>query len=172
MISMVQRVDLKKEEIYSICSSEEEEVEEDKEGAGNKCLRLSQPRKLLTLLLKIFIMGKLSNCNTTEPDVVRNVMEREVRTYKNVKHAKEKVLQYKCIKWVQECINKFRNIVTNVVDRDKSYLKLANVRPVMGRKCIRRQKPSKSQSKRVHQTIIQSQCQVKVMKFLMLWREI
>ena len=104
-----------------------------------------------------------------EPDAAKNVMVKVDKKSKNVTNVKEKEWSSKCIKWAQECINKSKNIVTNVPVKVKSSPKPANANHAMARKSYKRRKPSKSQSKKVHQTIIQSQCLVKAMRSLTLW---
>lgn len=68
---------------------------------------------------KISIMEKLLKSTIQELDAAKNVMVKVDKMYKSVKHAKEKVLLSKCIKWVLVCINKFKNIVTNAQVKDK-----------------------------------------------------
>lgn len=118
---------------------------------------------------KIFTTVELSNSNTPEQDVVKNVMVKVDNKSKNVNNVKVKVWSFKCIKWVQECINKSKNIVINVQVKAKSSLKPVNANHAMERKFYKRKKLSKYQLKKVHLTTTQSLCQVKEMKFLMLW---
>lgn len=100
---------------------------------------------------------------------MKNVAVKVDNKSKNVNNVKVKVWSFKCIKWVQECINKFKNIAINVQAKVKSSLKPANVNHVTARKSYKRRKLFKFQLKKVHPTIIQLPCQVKEMKFPMQW---
>jgi len=88
---------------------------------------------------------------------------------KNASNVKGKVWSFKCIKWVQECINKYKNIVINVQVKVKSSHKPADANHAMERKSYKRKKPYKYQLKKELLIIIQSPCQDKVMRFQMLW---
>lgn len=172
MISTVPMADnLEVKKISLICSSvvEEEEQEEVVLVEENKWPKSKPHKKPLMLPYRIFTMVELSNSNTPEQDVVKNVTVRVDNKSKNVNNVKVKVWSFKCIKWVQECINKSKNIVINVQVKAKLSLKPVNANHAMERKSYKRKKLSKYQLKKVHQTIIQLLCQVKVMKFLMLW---
>ncbi len=130
--------DLSLEEVmtFSICSSEEVEEEEQEVVLEdeNKLLKLNQLKKHSQSLYKTFIMAKLLKCKIQEQDAVKNVTVKVGKMYKNVKHVKEKVLLFKCIKWVLECINKFKNIVINAKVKDKLLLKEVNVKVVMAQR--------------------------------------
>lgn len=167
---MVQKV-LNKVVVKQICLMHflvEEEVEVDKL-LLNKWQKLNQLKKHLILLQKIFIMVKSSKQNIIDQDVVKNVMEKVEKMFKNVKHVKEKVLLCRCIKWVQECINKYKNIVINVLVKDKLFQKLPDVNNVKEKKLLKKLKLFKYQLKKEHQIIIQLHYQEKVIKFQMLW---
>jgi 1,4-dihydroxy-2-naphthoyl-CoA synthase len=60
--------------------------------------------------------------------------------YKNVKLVKAKELLFKCTKWDQECISKFRNIVINVKAREKSLLKVQNANNVLEKRPLKKRK--------------------------------
>lgn len=114
-------------------------------------------------------MAKLLKCKIQEQDAVKNVTVKVDKMYKNVKHVKEKVLLFKCIKWVLECINKFKNTVINAKDKDKLLLKEVNVKVVMVQRFLKKLKPLKYQYKKEYQTTSQLLFQDKVIKSLMLW---
>jgi len=173
MINMVLKEpkDHKDMMILWICSSvEEEEVEEEQEDV-NKFLKLNLLKKHSQSLCKIFIMVKLWNLKIPELDAVKNVKVKVDKMFKNVSNVKEKVWLFKCIKWVQECINKYKNIVINVKEKVKSSLKEANANNVMDKKFLKKPKLLKFQFKKVFQIIIQLLFQVKVTKFPMQWLE-
>jgi hypothetical protein len=107
-----------------------------------------------------------------ELDAVKNVKAKVDKMFKNVNNVKEKVWLFKCIKWVQECINKYKNIVINVKERVKSSLKEVNANNAMDKKFLKKPKLLKFQLKKVFQIIIQLLFQVKVTKFPMQWLEI
>ncbi len=169
MISMDLMVVLK-ETILWICSLEvEEEVELEALEDVNKCQRLNLPKKHLMLLLKIFTMAKSLSLNIPEQDAAKNAVVKEGKVSKNANNVKERVSLFKCIKWAQACINKFKSTVINVADKDKLYLKEENVKVAMEKRSLKRQKPSKSQLKREHQIIIQLLFPAKEIKSQMLW---
>jgi hypothetical protein len=61
-------------------------------------------------------------------------MEKAVRMYRNVKHAKEKVKLFKCIKWDQVCSNKSKKPVINVQEKDKLSHKIIDAKPAKVKK--------------------------------------
>lgn len=133
----------------------------------NKCKKLNLPKKHFKLLYKIYIMEKLLRWIIQEQDVVKNVGVKEDKMFKSVKHVKVEVKLFKCIKWVQECINKFKNTVINVLDKDKLFLKVENVKFVMVERFYKKSKNFKFLYKRVLLIIIQLLCQDKETKFQM-----
>ena len=155
MVPMVNNLEVKK--ISWICSSvvEEEELEEVVLEEENKWLKSKPHKKPSMSLYKIFTTEELSNSNTPEQDVVKNATVRVDNKSRNVNNAKVKVWSFKCIKWVQECINKSKNIAINVQVKVKSSLKPVNANHAMERKFFKRKKLSKSPSKKVHLTITQ-----------------
>lgn len=116
MINMDQKVpkEVKVKKIFWTCFSVEEEEAEAVPLEKNKCKRLKLPKKHFKLLYKIYIMEKLLKWTIQEQDVVKNVTVKVVKMFKNVKHVKVEVKLFKCIKWVQECINKSKNTAINV----------------------------------------------------------
>lgn len=154
----------------STCSSEVEEEEEAL--LKNKSLKSNLPKKHSQSLFKTFIMEKLSKCSIPDQDAAKNVEAREDKTLKNANNAKEKVWSSKCTKWVQACINKFKNIAINVKEKDKLLLRAENVNNAKDKRFSKRKKLSKFQLKKVFQIITQLHYQEKVMKYLMLWQEI
>ena len=141
----------------------EEEVHLEK----NKCKKLNLPKKDFKLLCKIYIMEKSLKWITQEQGAVKNVVVKEDKMFKNVKHVKVEVKLFKCIKWVQECINKFKNTVINVLDKDKLFLKVENVKFVMVEKSHKKSKNFKFLYKKVLLIIIQLLWQDKETKFQM-----
>lgn len=79
-------------------------------------------------------MEKLLNYNIQEQDVAKNVMVKADKMLKNVNSVKVKVWLSKCIKWDQVCINKFKNIAINAVDRDKLFHKEVNAKYAVGKR--------------------------------------
>ena len=172
MISMVVKVDnLEVKKISWICSSvvEEEQLEEVVLEEESKWLKSKLHKKPSMSPYKIFTTVELSNSNTLEQDVVKNVTVKVDNKSKNVNNVKVKVWSFKCIKWVQECINKSKNIVINVQVKVKLSLKPVNANHAMERKFYKRKKLSKYQLKKVHLTTTQLLCQVKETKSLMPW---
>jgi hypothetical protein len=92
---------------------------------------------------------------------------KEDKMFKNVKHVKVEVKLFKCIKWVQECINKFKKTVINVLDKDRLFLKVENVKFVMVEKSHKKSKNFKFLYKKVLLIIIQLLWQDKETKFQM-----
>lgn len=54
----------------------------------------------------------------------------------HVKLAREKDVLYKCIKWDQACINKFRKIVTIVTVKVKLFNRQNAVRDARAKRCL------------------------------------
>jgi hypothetical protein len=71
---------------------------------------------------------------------VKNVLGKAVRMSKNVKIVKDKAVLFKCSKWVQECINKFKKIVISVKGKVKLLVKEVNVKFVMGKRLWKNKK--------------------------------
>lgn len=117
-------------------------------------------------------MEKLLNYNIQEQGVAKNVMVKAGKMLKNVNNVKVKVWSSKCIKWAQVCINKFKNIAINAVEKDKLFHKEVNVKSVMEKKSYKKRRRSMFQLRKELQTIIQSQWPGKVTKFQMLWQVI
>lgn len=92
---------------------------------------------------------------TKEQDVARNAEEKVVKMQKNVKHAKVKAESYKCIKWVQACISKFKKIAINVKVKVKLLVKEENAKLATVRKFKRKKKLLKQQLRKVCLTTIQ-----------------
>jgi hypothetical protein len=128
--------------ISSTCSSEEEDEEEPEVVLEDerKCLKLNLPKRHSISPLKTFTTAESSNSNTLEPDAAKSVMVRVDKMSKNVNNAREKVWSFKCIKWVQECINKFKSTVINAVERERLFLKEESAKDVMLKRFSRRQR--------------------------------
>jgi hypothetical protein len=61
-------------------------------------------------------------------------MEKEGKMYRHAKLVKERVEWFRCSKWAQACISKFRKIVISAMGRDKLLEKEANVKHAKERK--------------------------------------
>lgn len=101
-----------------------------------------------------------------------NAPEKEVKVCKNAKHAKDKVELSKCIKWVLECISKFKKIVINAKGKDRLSLKAQNAKPATVKRLWKNKKLLKLELIKVFQIIIQLRLQEKVIKSQMPWQEI
>lgn len=152
------------------CSSEEEGEEELPR--KNKPQKSNLPKRHSQSLFRTFIMEKSSKCNIAEHAAVRNVAEREDKTLKSVNSVKAKVWLSKCTKWVQACINKSKNIVISVKEKDKLSLKVENASNARVKKFCKRKRLSKFQLKKVFRIITLFRYPVKGTKYLMLWQEI
>ncbi len=75
-----------------------------------------------------------------EQDVVKNALGKVVKMQKNVKIVKDKAVLFKCSKWVQGCINKFKRIVISAKDKVKLLVKEANAKFVMEKKLWKKKK--------------------------------
>ena len=104
------------------------------EEVKDKCLKSSLPKGHLILLYKMFIMEKCLRSNMKEQDVVRHVMEKVAKMFKNAKPVKEMEELCKCFRWVQVCISKFKNLVINVQDKGKLLVRVVNARPAKEKK--------------------------------------
>ncbi len=105
--------------ISSTCSSEEEEAEAGAPLPKSKSPSANPPKLALKSHLLIFTMAKSSSTNITEPDAVKNAVVKEVKMSKHASSARVKVWSFKCIKWGQGCISKFRRIATSVKEKEK-----------------------------------------------------
>jgi hypothetical protein len=157
--------------ISSTCSSEEEEAAEVVNPHVNKFPNANPLKSLSMSVLRIFTMAKLSKFKIRGPDAAKNVAVREDKMSKNAKPAREKVWSFKCIKWVRECINKFKNIVISAKVKAKLSLKVENVRNVKDKRFFRKQKPLRFQLKKVSHKTTQLRFQEKVTNFLIPWLE-
>jgi len=55
-------------------------------------------------------------------------MERVERGLKPARHVKEMAVCFRCIRWVLECINKFKKHVMHVKEKVKLLMRLRNVK--------------------------------------------
>lgn len=105
--------------ISSTCSSEEEEAEAEAPLPKSKSPSANPPKLALKSHLLIFTMAKSSSTNITEPDAAKSAAVREVKTSKHANSARVKAWSFKCTKWDQECISKFRRIAISVKEKEK-----------------------------------------------------
>jgi hypothetical protein len=104
--------------ISSTCSSEEE-AEAEAPQPKSKSPSANPPKLALKSHLLIFTMAKSSSTNITEPDAAKNAMVKEVKMLKHANSARVKAWSFKCTKWDQECISKFRKIATSAKEKEK-----------------------------------------------------
>lgn len=90
--------------------------------------------------------------------------EKEEKMLKHAQHAKAKVELYKCIKWVQECISKFRKTVIHVKVREKSLRKALNAKNAKEKSIFQLKKSSKCPFRKELRITIQSLWLVKAIK--------
>ena len=102
--------------IFLICFLVGEVVEE---GPRSKCLKLNPLKNQSIFPSKIFIMVKCFDLLIPVLGAVKPVKVKAVKMSRSVRHAKDKVELFKCIKWGQVCISRFKKIVINVQDKDK-----------------------------------------------------
>jgi len=80
---------------------------------------------------------------TQELDVVKIVKVKVEKILINVLNVKEKDKLFKCSKWDQECINKFKKDAMTVKDKDKLLVKEENAKHAMEIKSYKKLKKYK-----------------------------
>lgn len=154
MISMDQKEVLQvTKKICWTCSLEEAEEAEAGLSVKNKWPKSKPPKNHSKSPYKIFITAELSNLNIQEQDAVKSVVVKVDNKFKNANNAKVRAWSYKCIKWDQECTNRFKNIAINAPVKVKSSLNPPSVNHAMAKRFHKRRKHFKSQLKRVLQII-------------------
>jgi hypothetical protein len=115
----------------------EEVLEEE---AKNKCQKFKQLKKVYKSHYKIFITETCLKYLIKEQDAAINVLVKEDKVLRNAKLVKGKAELSKCIKWVLECISKFKKIVINVKGKEKLSLKVQNAKLAMVKRLVKNKK--------------------------------
>lgn len=77
------------------------------------------------------IMAQFSRFHMREQDAAKLVKEKEDKKQRNAQHVKEKGVSFRCIKWDQECISKFKKIVMPVKEKARLLQKMENAKPAL-----------------------------------------
>ena len=85
-------------------------------------------------------MANSKKLTIAELEFVKIAMERVENRLKNVRNAKEEDKLYKCYRWDQECISKFKKDVMTVKDKVKLLVKEENVKFVWVKKFSKKRK--------------------------------